>query len=404
MADGGSLRLSGAHDVVSQFRDSPLLATGQLTVVGLDAIAERLGPRWPMRRDVVHEYAHRALHKAAGGGHALVQRISDTEFIVAQSEVSRTTGQLRCLSGLREILGFFLGEARPVDLKLHEVTKITDEGVFGVRLLPEWVETEAAAERANPATPAPHPASLDRWTPFVTTTGRRVGVSCALEPLFSLRNSARIGYRIAPRVHQLPSLAALTRQEFDRLAPADVARIDFASIARGLDRIRETGPAGVPPAVVLPLAHATLQNRAGRATAIGLLRDARAMVRHGVIVEITGIERAPLAALCETIGALRPISLRVIGRLTSPEIVDAYCLASAGLAGVSTRCPRILGDAQFLGWMRTLKRLTGPISRNLFVYQLDGMPLARLASTCGATHATLAPQRLKTLLIDDEPA
>jgi hypothetical protein len=404
---GSALQLTdaGLAAILDQFQASPLLSSGKVNVIGLDAISERMGDRWKVRRDLVHEHADNVLRRQLGPS-SIVQRISATEIIVAQPDVSRFAGQVRCLNGLREIFRHFLGEARVIDLKVHEVTRITSTGVFGQRLdvtaidaaEPEQVRAVSVLGGAE----EPPPASLDRWTPFASSTGRQIGVSCSLEPLMQLKSSARIGYRVTRRVFQLPSHAPLLAQDLEALAPADLEKIDLATIARGIDRARVRDGQEKPPTLILPASFTTLHNRRIRPMVVALLEHARDAVRHGLIVEISGIDGAPAAALHEAISAVRPLCLHVIGRLSDGLDQDVRFLKGAGLDGLSVRSPPTDGDAQFVGWAKGFVVAATRIARALFVYDVAGIGRVKLAESLGVTHVTLAPERLKDHRMDDE--
>lgn len=398
---------AGAQALLEQFRDSPLLAQGRINVIGLDAIAQRLGSKWPSRSELVHEHTERAL-RAQVGSQALVQRISDTEYVVAQPDAPRSVAQLACLNSLRAILIHFLGEAPLGELKLHQVSRIDHGGVYGRPIaLAEAEQTEQSERRRLPAT-TPADAerqrkSLDTWTPFSTTSGLRVALAASLEPVVVLKNGSRLGYRIATRVHHQPSFAALTRREFERLAPADIQRIDLGSIARGLDRMRSLAGSVRPPALILPVSFLTAHSRSGRAGLISLLHRARALVEIGLICEITGVESAPTGALAETIAALRPFVLHAIGRLSDIERDDARHLVGIGLDGVSARCPLFADDTDFSRCAEAFVKANSRVGKALFLHQVQDMFRSRMAGALGVTHVTLAPQRLKVAILDDEP-
>jgi len=405
---GAPLRLTdaGLKAILDRFQGSPLLGDGKINVIALDAIAERLGGRWRVRQDFVHEHAQRVLKQQLDPS-AMVERISETELIVAQPDASRAAGQLRCLNGLREILHHFLGAAHLTDLRLHEVTRITTTGVFGQKIDVAAAErardaaaTLARAARADEAT---RPPPLDRWTLFASSSGRRIGISCSLEPVMQLKTSSRIGYRVTRRVLQLPSHAALSTRDVDALSPGDIEKIDLASIARGIDRMAASQqPDDAPPSLLLTISYTTLHSRRCRPALLALLAQARQQVRHGLIIEISGIDGAPASALPEAIAVVRPLCLHVIGRLSDGLDQDVRLLKGSGLTGLSVRCPPIDGDAQFIGWTRALVAAATRIARALFVYDLASMGHAKIAASLGVTHATLAPQRLRSHLIDDE--
>jgi hypothetical protein len=398
------LASAGAQVLLEQFSDSPLLAEGKINVIGLDAIADRLGPKWGARSGRVHEHAERVL-RAQLGPQALVQRISDTEYFVAQPEAPRSAAQLTCLNCLRAILVRFLGEAPMSELKLHEVARITEEGIYGRPVSLADAERAEHSERARPAVTAEQPvrASVDIWTPFLTSTGLQVALAASLEPVVVLKTNSRIGYRIAARVHRRPNFASLSRREFERLAPADLERIEFGSIARGLDRLRAIAAKSRPPALILPVSSITLQNRARRATLVGLLRQARAFTDIGLICEITGVESAPPAALAESIAGLRPFAQHVLGRLSDIQRDDGRHLAGVGLDGISGRCPWFADDSDFTRCAETFVRANARIGKALFLYQVQDLYRGRMAGAVGVTHVTLAPQRLKVAFLDDEP-
>lgn len=392
-----------AQALLEQFGDSPLLAQGKINVISLQAIARRLGARWKLRQELVHEHVRRAL---AGqlGPQALVQQVNETDYVVAQPEATRGAAQLMCLNCLRAILMHFLGDAPFCEMRLHEVTRIDESGIYGRAVGLAEAESHERSERAAAAA-APEPSrrsSLDAWTPFVTSSGVRVALAAALEPVVLLKTSGRIGYRIAPRVHHQTSFAGLTRRELQRLSSTDLERIDFGSIARGLDRLRSVDGQRKPSALIVPVTYVTVQNRNARATLISLLRRARSFVEVGLICEITGVESAPPAGLAEAIASLRPFAQHVIGRLSDIRRDDARHLAGAGLDGISGRSPVFADDADFSHCASGFAKANGRVGKALFLYQVQDMYRGRMAGALGVTHVTIAPQRLKLHQLDDE--
>ncbi|HWF75569.1 MAG TPA: hypothetical protein VN694_00205 [Caulobacteraceae bacterium] len=400
---GLRMAADGAQALLEQFGGSPLLAQGKINVISLEAIARRLGPKWKLRSELVHEHAQRSLG-AQLGAQALVQQISDTDYVVAQPEAPRAAAQLMCLNCLRGILMHFLGEAPLAELTLHEVTRIDADGIYGRPVDFAQAETQELLERGT-AAPPPERArrAMDTWTPFVTSTGVRVALAATLEPVVLLKTSNRIGYRIAVRVHHQTTFAALTRREHERLSTGDLERIDFGSIARGLDRLRSLRAASKPPALILPVSYVTVQSRSGRATLISLLRRARAFVDVGLICEIAGVESAPPATLAEAIASLRPFAQHVIGRLSDIQRDDGRHLVGAGLDGISGRSPMFADDADFSHCASGFAKANGRVGKALFLYQVQDMFRGRMAGALGVTHVTLAPQRLRARLADDEP-
>ena len=380
---------AGFEVVVEQFQASPLLAEGKVNVIALDAIAERLGERWGARQALIHDHAEKVLRRELGPN-ATVQRLNDTEYLVVQPDDSRLAGQARCLSGLRQILLHFLGAAAVADIRVHSVIRITPEGIFGQRLDVVAVEAEQAAASARGHEDSARSSGLDRWTPFVTSSGRRVGVDCALEPVIQLKSYRRIGYRVARRVMGLPDGASLSRRELEGLSQRDLEKVDLATMARGIELVRSASPNVRPSVLVLPVSHATVQNRRGRAMVAALLRQGRNDVQHGLICELFGFNGASIAALLDTIAALRPFCLHVIGHLDAYPVQDIRGLDDTRLNGLSVQCPPDIGDAEFIGWARSFVSLGRRVSKVLFIDQVPSLGHARLAASLGISHATLA--------------
>jgi hypothetical protein len=423
------------HDVVASlepFVGSPLLDDGLINLLSLDAVITRLGARWPAKRQAVYDYTERTLEGAIGDeGHYLL--VSEADFLVVLPRERRHTAQVRCLRYLRAVLTHFLGAARPVDLVVREVTSIASTALEAVRVdltdvaasegasaadvevseppaqalspepaasapaAPLLAEPSPAAEpasgaapRAPPVAEQPAPASVDRWSPFVASNGARVRVSCVLEPVFELRGYGRIGNRIARRVIRTGEEEVLTPTELQNLSRADIERIDLATIARGLGRLRAEGSGERQLSLIIPVSFISLSHRGGRAALAGLLREAKELVQTGVIVEVCDIEGVPQAALLEATSLIRPYCMFIIGRLNGPPDHALGNLHNAGLSGVSFEVPRVFsGDAEFMGWTKAAVHAARRIAKSVIIYRVGSTRQAGMASLLGASHASL---------------
>lgn len=390
--------------VLSRFGDPSVLAEGRVNIVSLDAVAMRLGARWEVRRDLIHEHAQRCLERHLGD-HAVFQRIGETLYAVIQPEASRLTAQALCLRSLREILQHFLGEAIPADMRVVEVTRLNDDEVIGQEI---DVIAVHAIEQSLPGTasskPAeatePHNAVIDHWTPFVSTDGRLVRVSCTLEPCIHLSSFSRIGYRLARRVIEVRSERPLSTAEQQNLSRTDIANIDYATIARGLGRLRSEADADRLPTLIVPVSYITLSNQRTRVQLIQLLQQAKAEVQHGLISEIGDIEGVPPGALATAIALVAPFCLKVIGAVNEPRPGALRSMKSVGLQGVSLDCPPMLGDGDFQTWLADVRTATQPVAKALFAYRIADSRRAALASLAGVTHATLRSGPPKLAFID----
>ncbi len=125
-------------------------------------------------------------------------------------EERKFAAQARCLRVLREVMTYFLGEAKTADLTVRQVMRITPEGLEAALIDPVAVIAAAEREEAEPVDLDRARLAVDHWTPFVASDGRKVRVSCVLEPVFELKRHGRIGYRIARRVVSVGGEEALS--------------------------------------------------------------------------------------------------------------------------------------------------------------------------------------------------
>ena len=411
-------------EVLDRLGDPTALSAGLVNVIGLEGVAERFGTRWGLRSELVYQHVERLLHRQLGDD-AVFQRIGEAHYVVVQSGRTRLQAQALCLRCMREILHHFVGEVRLRDLRLHEVTRVSQNQIVGHRVEvgaaqfeeaqpdeprsfarppaagedrfhPPIRSAASAADEAGPRSFAPRipglPAQpsllpVSQWTPFVASNGRTVRVSCSLEPVIKLANSDRIGFRLARQV--LGAQGPLSAQELRNLSRADIARVDCATIARGLERLRAQVGADKSATLVVPVSFATLSNQRTRETLVSLLKQAQEEVRLGLVCEICELEGVPPGALLTAVSLIRPFCVRVLAFVTDPRPVLLKPLKGMGLAGVSVESPANLGDAEFLGWAREAVRAVKPVAGALVIYRVQPMERGALAALAGASHISL---------------
>ncbi|HTX50211.1 MAG TPA: hypothetical protein VME40_12580 [Caulobacteraceae bacterium] len=378
------------RQTLDQLKGSPLVREGRVCLIGLDAIRHRMGSRWAGRRETVYAYAQQTLRRQMGA-HGFALRISEVDFLVAQPTVERLAGQTHCLNCLRDILDHFLGEALPGDLIVHEVMAIGDGEIDALKLdIGRRPATQTFEESPRP--PRAPPPKQDRWAPFAAQDGRTLRASCALEPVFQLRTFGRIGYRLTRRVLASPNDRALGMEEQRQLSSADIEKIDFATLARGLNRLEQETDTERQPSLILPVSYVTLANQRGRNTLADFLRAAQGAVQRGLICEVCDIEGVPPSALVAAISRIRTFSLFVVGRLAAPPAASLEPFKDVGLNGFSIERPTgSLSDAEFAEFARTVTLATKPAARGMMFFGLTGAKEVAMASLYGATHASFAP-------------
>ena len=411
-------------EVLDRLGDPSALSAGLVNVIGLEGVAERFGSRWSVRSELVHQHVERMLHRHLGDD-VVFQRIGEAHYVVVQSGCTRLQAQALCLRCMREILHHFVGEVRLRDLRLHEVTRVSNNEIVGHKVEfaagagdePETGESrsfvgsdglgedrlgpairfaaspeDAAGSRSfaprRPALPAaPSLLPVSQWTPFVASNGRTVKVSCSLEPVIKLSNSERIGFRLARQV--LGAQGPFGVHELRNLSRADIARVDCATIARGLERLHAQMGGDKSPTLIVPVSFATLSNQRTRETLVSLLQQAKEEVRLGLVCEICELDGVPPSALLTAVSLIRPFCVRVIAFAVDPSPAALRSLKGMGLAGVSIESPPNLGDAEFLGWARDAARAVRPVAGALVIYRVQPMQRGALAALAGASHISL---------------
>ncbi|CAN5247435.1 hypothetical protein BH10PSE1_BH10PSE1_24490 [soil metagenome] len=388
-ADSGRLTSVDLAAAVGPFSDAGLLTEGKINLIALDAIVERLGARWVLRRDQIHDHVDQRIRRKLGAqGYHL--RVSETDILVCQPDLGRFAGQAACLQILREILTHFIGDATLADDCVHQVTRVTATEIQGVKVRTGEVERGALLEREAGARAHPSP-TLNRWTPFVASDGRELRVTADLEPVFELKSFGRIGFRLTRQVLAAGSDAGLTTAMVRRLARSDILRIDLATMAIGMARLRATTGVEREPSLIVPVSYTSLSSQRGRTEIARLLVEARGLVERGVICEIGDVEGVPQGALLQAVSLIQPYCLFVVAKLEqgSPTPGALSQLRRSGVQALSVECPSGIGDAACLNWMKTTIEAARRIVRSTLLYGLASPRQVAMAAELGATHASL---------------
>jgi hypothetical protein len=378
---------------VRQFQASPLLDDGRINVIALDPIADRLGERWETRREQVYEHLERALNRKLGPTDFFL-RVSDTVYLVAQPSAGKFGAQALCVRALDEVVAYFLGPGPRQDVQVHKVTDLSPHQIVTV---PVDALLAAEGEKRETRTLAAYKDAKDdptllspaRWSPFVASNGVEVRVSCSLEPVFEVKRHTRIGYRLHRRVLDTATETPLSLQQLSHLSRGDLLRIDMATIARGMARLAAQEDHEHELSLIVPVSFVTLSNVEGRHLLASAFSRVRETVLKGVICEICDIEAVPHVALVQASSLIKPHTLFVIGHLQAETPQALGSLKETGLKALSLQCPaNIVGDAEFIGWLRSVITSTRRVSKSLMLYGCPNPRRAALAALVGATHVS----------------
>lgn len=383
--------------MLEHLEGSPLIAEGRVALISLEAVRERMADRWSYKREQVWEQVERCITRQMGAM-VMSARVTETDYVVAQPQVERYAAHAGCLSVLREILTFFLGEARTADLRLREVTALHGGVIDGRKVDPRTIMIEAAkAQEASAAAPpavvvpeiAAEDASPDRWSPFVAGDGRRLKVSCRIHPVFELRELRLVGHRLEPRVSDMRTGNFLDGGGVALLSPGDRERVDLATIARGVSRLRATEQNSRQPLLMLPAAFTTLGSTRGRMALSQALREARIDDTTRIVCEIHELEGAPSARLLEAVSLVRPFCYATVGQVRD-ERRSIEAAARGGLGGVVLDLAgRTENDQDLMVRLHAYAALARAQVKVAMAFGLSTPRQLALARLAGLTHASM---------------
>jgi hypothetical protein len=355
-----------------------LVESGCVTVIGLDAVRERLGPRWEQRRgrfwQAVEHHLSRRLRPRD-----FFARIDEVDLLLVAGD-SRDEALTASLNILRELLAFFLGEHDPADLRVETVTGLRDDLIVRSRVDPRTLQPPA-----RPAIRLERP--LPNWSSlaFVATDGRDIRVAFELERVLSLRSFAGAALRINPVLSEADTGIRLGPQWREQLGFADVLHVDLAA----LDLLAPLRANLDVHKLIAPVSLDTLFSSRGRAGVLERLSGGEAG-GPTPLIEIIGVDGGtPRGRLGEAVAVMARCAHGVIAR-TGLTRAHQQALSDCQLSGLSLDCaPLAAEERRMLASLWTFAKAArdvGPISLAL------GLPTeagCSLAAAVGVSHATV---------------
>lgn len=379
-------RIVAAPSLLERFNDPELLAAGKINIIALDSVRERLAGKWALRQDQVYDHVSRVLQRRfAERGY--FHRISEVDFIICQPGASRLAGQATCFEALREVLTYFLGAAHLADVGVHTVTKIGPDEVEVVRATPSAEPAPASEALDQPPERQQHGA---RWrTPVVVGDGRKLQVSCALEPLFELKGYRRIGFNLRQRATVIGTGAQLDASSISALATAEVLAIDLATIDLGIERLEASTAEEAELTLIIPISCASLLQARGRSEVVRSLRRAKDTVRCGVICQLNDLSGTPTSAVIEIISVLKQHVLFVMGNIDNVRRSDIGNLKNTGLQAFGLTQPSNLSENDLIEWGEANTRMARGATKSIVVGSVSSFRSAVLLGLTGITHTSM---------------
>ncbi len=366
--------------------------SGNIHMVGLHRIRERVGEDWPRIAERANEMAQAAIRRACGPDD-LFLAYDELSFLIIFANMSREQAQLRCIEIVEDITRRLLGEGAPA-----EVTEIST-GMFeadGSLIFSAINKNDLVAKLTGAHVPVPSDdagaagAVPDGAAPdfSVFQFGREqalASIRVVYQPMWNMRHKAIVSYfatASARNVFSKDLWDDMVRHSFSHLlSPVDVdILVAHAALRAFAKRINQ----GTRILVGWPVHYETLATRNYRAAFIDFCREIPEGVRQLTIMELDGLpEGVPNSRVLEIVGVLRPFCRVVIVRVPADfrrfEVFHGSRIGGVGfsLSGLPAR------DSQRMALMN---RFVGDASRaglRSYVHGLNSRAQALAAATAG---------------------
>ncbi len=379
------------------------MAQGQALLVSIEAVKGALGPRWDGRRSQIYDLVERHFRKHLTDSD-IWERASETHFLVATPDKTPMLAQALCFRAMKEVMAYFLGEVRPGDLDVRQVTELS-AGRVEVRAF-SVAELETADARCAPG-PASAPAAsapssqanLTSW-PLRSADGQDLRVSFAVDPVMDLKAWAMAGHRIESRIMNLQSSVEMAGWQRRNLLPRDFEQIDLAALERGMSRLAD-GPTPDKPKLIIQLSFASLSNGRARAALLARARELQLVMRQAAICELVDVEAGvPSGRLGEVTSLVRGF-FRSVWIQVEPSRLLIETALGAKASGLTVRADDLGEDPD--GVARGMRRFMELVKKPGPLLTVTSLPTNDLmidAMSCGFSHATL---RARTMTPKEKP-
>jgi hypothetical protein len=381
-----------ASAVFERLAETGAIARGAVSIIGLDAVRDRLAERWPRKQEVVWEQVETAAQRHLSETDLYV-RLSETDYAISVSEAEPIAGQALALRILGEVLQHFLGECRTEDLVIRSVVAARDGQIDCAQLDPAEVQRRAGGGGAHGSDSTVEKRRFHEQ-PFILSSmgGRDMRLMHDFEPVVSLATQRVIATSLEPSVVDVASGRRIPGYAFRRLSDPDVwaidrATLDFAEVAT------ERRYAAAP--FVLPLTYQTLSSSRGRSRLVELLSG---VLRPKIVTSIRNLDPGtPPGGLAELVGMLRRMDVTVFVRVEPMRDALAPLADSRPNGVVLDVEPYAAQPGRVPDLLASFAERAKPLASVLAVRGLSSPEMMAVALKAGFTHASVETERALTL-------
>jgi hypothetical protein len=316
--------------VLERLAAGELAEAGRLVVISVEAIRQKVGPRWGVKEPTIWEFAHREFKRLFGPVDQLV-KLNDCSYLLSQPNLLPAAAQGRAINFLRNILQFFLGQSILPEMAVGRVVRLHNGEVTQQPLsADELALAERAAARFESVAETHEDgvssvAKLDVGRPFV--------ISFQLHPIWSRTKNAIVSHRLRPEVQEDSGDGVMHRVDPAKASIREIISVDLFVLDEAIKRLANAPPEG-RFGLHAPLHIATMNSTVGRQAVFARLSAAPPDVCKRLVIGLRGLAGAPRVVMDMAVGTLLPFVRGVVGQAPSPEF-DASVWHGARLSAIS---------------------------------------------------------------------
>jgi hypothetical protein len=389
-----SLRYVSAETLYDRLRvlmpagRDPAAKRGQVNLVSIARIKERLGSQWPHHAVNADRIARNAIERYLLPGD-IYARWKDTGYIVVFSTLDAHQAQIKCMLIGDEITKKLLGEEEADLAEVHGV-EVQADGELSFSALPGFEELVALTVGSLPPGDKEEPSTALSPSLFVETeasppseSGSRTtdplaDVSYCFRPSWDPARGVIASYLCVAELREGPSGRRRAAHLVLGNDNAALEKLDFAVLEHVVDVLDELISEKRRLLITVPVRFETLTSAANRRRYIDALSRLSGDAAALLVVELVAVpDGVPQARLLEISSPLRAHARAVIARL-APETADFAQFAGSRIAAVGCNIDRQSGSE--LGLMQQMARFSRGAAKAGIATYLRGIRTVSVAT------------------------
>ncbi len=405
---------SEAIEIIARLRETQGDVRGRAFIVNLDQIIVRLGAKWEVKEDLVHEHLRKSFMQKFQEPNWCAQ-LQDNLWVASTIGVTSRQGALKCAEIWHEAGQFFVGDISDTRLPLFEIlveeadrlklrqidlnTFFDRDEDFGpkstVKPLGASGQEPVAARTSQPVGTM---TAMDRpalTSSIITIGGKDLHVACGVEPVFELKNLSMIGHRLEPFVIDRTGNVQLDGKALKGMDWGDREKIDLANIEQGVQLLRSRSPGQRKILIVVPVAFSTMASARSRNKAIADVSKAASDMGMKVLYEIRGLAGVPSHRILEVISLIKPYCMTVVGHVGS-ELRAIQAVRQCGFSGVCVTYDGVERTQAVLEeYLKDLSVAAKASAGACMVQGFDNLRQMAVARLAGVSHASVKASALQ---------